>query len=135
MSYLGQMVTKKNLFVQSVHIAKTGSQPVRPKVMAFMGKIECKKYPKAVWNSITKVQQMQLHKLHEQQGIKPATKQTSADARIAALEAKLGIASQPKEGNAKKKEGEIPKEPAQGRNRRNPVVTHQALGAKCKEPG
>ena len=43
-------------------------------------------------------QQMQVHKLHEQQGIKHTAKQTSADARIAALEAKLRIASHPEEG-------------------------------------
>ena len=46
-SYLGQMVTKNDLILQSVWIAKTGSQPVRPKVMVFTGKVECKKYPKA----------------------------------------------------------------------------------------
>ena len=38
-SYLGQTVTKKGPFVQSVHIAKTRSQPVRPKVVVFMEKI------------------------------------------------------------------------------------------------
>ena len=39
-SYLGQMVTKKVLIVQSVRISKTGSQPVRSKVVAFMEKVE-----------------------------------------------------------------------------------------------
>ena len=87
------MVKKKSLIVQSVQIAKTGIQSVRPKMSAFMGKIKCKKYPKAVWNSMTKEQQKQVCKLCEQQGIKPATKQTSTDARIVALEAKLGITS------------------------------------------
>ena len=58
LSYLGQMVTKKGLTMQSVHIAKSRSQPVRPKVGAFMGKIECKKYLKTVWNSTMKEQQM-----------------------------------------------------------------------------
>ena len=48
-SYLGQMVTKKSLIMQSVQIANTRSQRVRPKVAAFRGKVECKKYPKAVW--------------------------------------------------------------------------------------
>ena len=38
-SYLDQMVTKKG---------KIGSQMVRPKVAALTGKVECKKYPKAV---------------------------------------------------------------------------------------
>ena len=37
-------------------------------------------------------------------------KQPSADARIAALEAKLGICSQPKEGGVKETEEESPKE-------------------------
>ena len=69
---------------------------------------------------------MQVHKLHEQQDIKPNMKQTSADAKIAALKAKLGVSSQPKEGNVNEK--------MWGRNRGNPVVTHQALGTKHKEP-
>ena len=47
---------------------------------------------------------MQVRILHKQQGIKPAMKQTSADARIAALGAKLGISSQPEEGDVKKTE-------------------------------
>ena len=42
---------------------------------------------------MTKEQQMQVHELHEQQGIKPAIKQTRTDARIAALEEKFGINS------------------------------------------
>ena len=60
--------------MESVHIAKTRSQLMRPKVAAFMGKIECKKYPKTVWNFMTKEQQMQVCKLHEQQGTKPVMK-------------------------------------------------------------
>ena len=60
MSYLGQMVMKIVLTMQSVHIAKTISQPVRPKVAAFTGKVECKKYPKAVCNSMTNEQQMKV---------------------------------------------------------------------------
>ena len=78
---------------------------------------------------------MQVRKLCEHQGIKPATKQTNADARIATFEAKLGIASQPKEGDVKKKEGETPKEPQWGKNWGNFAVTHQSLHAKSKEPG
>ena len=73
---------------------------------------------------------MQVRKLHEQQGIKPMVKQTSADARIAALEAKLWISSQPKEGNVKKMKGETPEESVQGRNRGNSEVICQASGAK-----
>ena len=72
---------------------------------------------------------MQGWKLCEQQGIKLVMKQTSTDARIATLEAKLGINSQLEESDAKKKEGETPKEPAWERNRGNPAVTHQASGA------
>ena len=101
---------------------------------AFMGKVECKKYPKAVCNFMTREQQMQVCNVHEQQGIKPNMKQTSTDARIAALEAKLGITSQLEEGDVKKKEGGTPKEPKWGKNSGNPVVTHQTSGAKCKEP-
>ena len=62
-------------------------------------------------------------------------KQTSAEARITALEAQLEICSQPEEGDIKKKEGETPKIPACGRNRGYPVLTQQTLGSKCKEPG
>ena len=58
MFYLGQMVMKKSLIMQSLCNAMTRSQPVRPKVAAFLGKIKCKKYPKAVWNFMTKEQQM-----------------------------------------------------------------------------
>ena len=98
----------KGLFMQSVHIAKTRSQQVKPKVVAFTSKVKCKKYPKAVRNSITREQ------LHEQQGIKLAMKQTSSDARIAALKAKLKITSQPQEGDVKKKEGGLPKNQSGG---------------------
>ena len=57
---------------------------------------------------------MQIRKLHEQQSIKPTVKQISADTRIAALEAKLGNASQPKEGDVKKKEEILPKNQSGG---------------------
>ena len=50
-SYLEQVVMKKGPSMQSIHTARTKSQPVKPKVAAFMGKVECKNYPKAVWNS------------------------------------------------------------------------------------
>ena len=83
---------------------------------------------------MTRKQRWKVHKFHEQQGIKPIMKQTSTDARIVALEAKLGIASQPKEGDVKKKEGETSKEPKWGRSRGNPAVTCLALGAKHKGP-
>ena len=47
-SYLGQMVTKKGYTMQSILIAKTRSQPAKPKVVILMGNIEFKKYPKEV---------------------------------------------------------------------------------------
>ena len=75
---------------------------------AFKGKVEGKMHPKAVWNPLTKEQQMQIRKLHEQQDIKPAVNQTSADAMVAALEAKLRINSQPKKGDVNKTKGETP---------------------------
>ena len=90
--------------------------------------------PCPIW-VMTKDQQMQIHKLHEQEDIKPVIKQNSADAWNAALETKLRICSQPKEGDVKEKEGETPKEPAWRRNRRNPVLTCQASAANCKKIG
>ena len=78
---------------------------------------------------------MQVRKLNEQEGIMAATKQTNADTRTAALEAKLGVTfSQPEEGNVKKMEGKTPKKPAWRRNRGSPAVTCQASGSKCKDP-
>ena len=59
---------------------------------------------------MSKEQQMQMRKLYKQQGMKAAVKQTSAEARIAALEAQFGIHSQPEEGDIMKKEGKIHKE-------------------------
>ena len=134
-SYLGKMVPEKRLIILLVQIATTRSQLVRPKVATFMEKVECKKYPKAVRKSINREQQMQFRKLQEQQGIKPATRQTSADAKNSAREAKIEITSQPKQDDVKEKEGETPKEPKWGKNKRNSSMTCQKLGAKCKEPG
>ena len=65
-SYLVKTVTKKGVLMQSIHIAQIRSQSLKPKVVAFMEKIECKKYPKAVWNSMAKEQQMQVAELYEQ---------------------------------------------------------------------
>ena len=98
--------------MQYIHIAKNRSQLVNPKVAAIMGKTECKKYIKAVWKSMFKKQQMQVNKLCKQHAIEPITRQTSAKARIAALGAQLGVNSQPKEGDVKKKERETPIKPA-----------------------
>ena len=114
-SYLGQMVMKKSLIMPSVQIAKTRSQPVRPKVVTFTGKVECKKYPKAVWNSMTRDQQIQVRKLQEQQGIKPTTWQTGTDPRISALEAKLWIAFQPEQGDVKKRSERLLKKKSGGK--------------------
>ena len=79
---------------------------------------------------------MQVGKRSKQRGIKPASKKTSAKARIDALETQLRISSQKEEcvvGDIKL-EGQTSKEPAWGRNRANPVVACEALGSKCKEP-
>ena len=103
-----QKIMKKSIIMQSVHIARSGSQPVMPNVAVFMGKVECKKYPKAVWNSMTKEQQMQVQKLHEQQGIKPTMKQMSTDIKIATLETKLRVSSQPEEDDVKKQRKRLP---------------------------
>ena len=117
--------------MQSVWIAKTGSQAVRPNVTSFMGKVECKKYHKAFWNSMMKEEQMQVCKLCKQQDIKPAMKQTSTDARVAALEAKLRITSQPEEDDANKKEREAPQEPS-GENQRESYGDSPGLGCKMQ---
>ena len=101
--YLGQTVTKKGSTMQSIHIARMASHLVKPKVAVFMKKIKCKKYLKAVWNPMMKDQQMQVRKLHEQQGSKPNTQQTIAEARITDHVAQLGIGSQCEEGDIKKK--------------------------------
>ena len=47
------------IIVPSFHIAQVRNKQVRPKVVAFMGKVECKKYPQAVWISRTEEQHMQ----------------------------------------------------------------------------
>ena len=58
---------------------------MKPKVVAFMGKAECKKYPKEVWNSMTKEQQMQARKLQQEQGSKPTTRLMNTEASVATL--------------------------------------------------
>ena len=74
---------------------------MKPKVAPFTGKIEYNSYSKAVCNSMCKKQEMQVRKPCEQQGIKPITKQLSAEARIAALEAQVRTNSQLEEGDVK----------------------------------
>ena len=78
-SYLSQTVTKEACNMQSLHIAKTRGQQGKPRVAVFMGKIELKKYPKAVWNSMSKEQYMQVRQSHEQQCIKPTARKTNAE--------------------------------------------------------
>ena len=99
--------------------------PAKSKVAPFTGKLECKKYPKAVWNSMSREPQMQVRKLRVHQGIKPTSKQSGSEIRNAALEAQLRVDSQPKTFA----------ELAWGENRGNPVITYQALGGKCKKSG
>ena len=77
--------------------------------MAFMGKIKYKKYPKAIWIFMTKEQQMQVCKLIEQQGIKPAKKQTNPDARIAVLRQSLGLILNPRRMMSRKRRERLPR--------------------------
>ena len=56
-----------------------------------MGKVECKKYPKAARNSTAKEQERQVRKLEEQKASNPPT---SSMVKIDALKAKLRIHSQ-----------------------------------------
>ena len=91
--------------MQFIHIAKTKSQWVKTKVVAFMGKIVCKKYAKAVWNPV---------RMHEQQVIKPAIRHPIFESKFAALEAQLGVYSQSKEGDVEKNKGETLIKPAWG---------------------
>ena len=55
---------------------------------------------KAVWNSMTEEQQMQVRKLQKEHGIKPATRLSNTEDRVTALEVKLGVSSLPKQVNA-----------------------------------
>ena len=100
-SYVDHIVTKRGYTIQSIHIDKTTSQPVKIKVVTFMEKIECKKYPKAMWKSMSREQQMQVWILCEQQGIKHADKKPHLEARIAAVEAQFRVNSQHKESDVK----------------------------------
>ena len=79
------MIIKKGYPMQSIHIVKTKCQPAQPKVAAFTGKVVCNKYSRAVWNSMSREQQMQVRQLHEQQGIKLIKKYTSAKGRLLLL--------------------------------------------------
>ena len=96
-------------------------------MVAFTGKVECKKYPKAVWNSMIKKKQMLVRKLQQEQGIKPATRMASTETGVAALKAKFRVSSQTEQVYAKENLGETLRGTVWGRNRRNSVVTHQAL--------
>ena len=59
-------------------------------------------------NSLTKDPQIKVRILEEQHGMKPTSKQTNTEARIAALEAQLGVISYTEEGDFKETEGEPP---------------------------
>ena len=61
------MVTNEGYNMQFIQITKTRSQPAKLKNVPFMEKIECKKYPKEVWNSQSREQQMYSKNLQEQQ--------------------------------------------------------------------
>ena len=63
-SHLHQIVIKKDN--SSISISETRSQSVKPKVTQLMKKVECKKDPKLVWNSIPREKQMPVRQLHEQ---------------------------------------------------------------------
>ena len=52
MSSLGKIMTKKGNNVQSICNTKAENKPVKPKVMQFTWKIECKTYPITDWNSM-----------------------------------------------------------------------------------
>ena len=65
------------------------------------------KCPKVVWNSMSRVQQMKVRKMKEQQCIRPAFKQPSAEARIAVIEAQFRVISQSKEEDVMMKEGDV----------------------------
>ena len=77
---------------------------------------------------MTKEQQMQVRKLHEQQGMKPAVNQSSEGARIAALEAQLGISSQ-QGGRCQEEMWRNHKQPASGGNRGNLLARHRVANA------
>ena len=61
------MFMKKGYNMQSVCVTKTEDSQWNLKWQPLNGKIECKKYSKIVWNSMSKEQLMQVKKLHEQQ--------------------------------------------------------------------
>ena len=59
-SYLGQMITKKGINMQSVCIPKSGSQLVKPKVATFTEKNKYMKYLREIWNFMSREQQWQV---------------------------------------------------------------------------
>ena len=58
---------------------------------------------------MTKERQMQVRKLSEQQSIKPAGTQPSADTRITALEVNLALVLNPRRVLSRKQRGRLPK--------------------------
>ena len=107
-SYLGQRVTKKWTTMKSISTAKAGSQPVKPKVAACTWKIECMMYPKAIWNSMITEQHMQVRKWHEQQGIKPITKQPRQQLGLLLLRLSLGLVLNPRRVMSRRNRERLP---------------------------
>ena len=68
-----------------------------------------KKVPQSSLEPMTKEQQIQIRKLQKEQGIKPTSRPTSTETKVAALEAKLGVSSQPGPDNAEENWGETSK--------------------------
>ena len=131
-SHLGQMATKWGNNVQPVWIFKTGSQQDNTMVMDYTRKIKCKKYPKAVWDLMSRKQLQQVRWVCKNQGIKPTFMQKSTEAWISILETQLIINSHSEEGNNVKQERETPKDVDWGRARSHQVLTHQSTVGKCK---
>ena len=133
-SYIGQMVRKKDYTMQSGCIAKTRNQPGKPKVAVFMGKIESKKYPKAIRNSTSREQQIHVRKLCEQQGTKPAMSRLVLKIWLLLLRFRWGLILNPMKVVSSRKRDRLPKS-QHGGETGNLAVAHQVLGGKCKEHG
>ena len=52
--YLGQMMAKGNTICNLSILPRPGSCTAKPKVTPVIRKVKCKKYPKALWNSMSK---------------------------------------------------------------------------------
>ena len=81
MSYLDQMVMKNGIFDSICLYCKNWNSAGKVSSGCHYREVEYKIYPKAVWNFMTKKQQMQITKLKQEQDINPATRLTSTEAR------------------------------------------------------